>query len=45
MEPYSMGIDTGCVKGGQLTAVVIECGRSEHNFSLVQVDCHEGWSK
>jgi hypothetical protein len=39
MERYSMGIDTGCVKGGRLTAVVIEGGHSEHKFKLVQIDC------
>jgi hypothetical protein len=39
MEQYSIGIDTGCVKGGRLTAVVIEGGISEYTFKLVQVDC------
>jgi hypothetical protein len=42
MEQYSMGIDTGCLKGGKLTAVVIEGGLSEHKFRLVQVDCPDG---
>lgn len=36
---YSIGIDTGCVKGGRLTAAVIEGGISDYTFKLVQVDC------
>jgi hypothetical protein len=39
MEQYSIGIDTGCVKGGRLTAVVIDGGISEYTFKLVHVDC------
>lgn len=38
---YSMGIDTGCLKGGQLTAVVIEGGNSDHKHKIVHVDCRE----
>ena len=45
IEPYSIGIDTGCVKGGHLTAVIIEGGESGYKFSLVQTDCQEGRSK
>ncbi|KAE8454557.1 hypothetical protein EG329_000180 [Mollisiaceae sp. DMI_Dod_QoI] len=39
---YSMGIDTGCLKGGQLTAVVIEGGHSDHKHKIVQVNCKDG---
>jgi len=39
---YSMGIDTGCLKGGQLTAVVIEGGHSDHTHKIVQVNCKDG---
>lgn len=45
MEKYSMGIDTGCVRGGRLTAAVIEGGHSDHTFKLVHVDCPDGRSK
>lgn len=40
-EKFSLGIDTGCVKGGQLTAVVIEGGHSERNRKLVHVGCKD----
>lgn len=40
MEDYSVGIDTGCLKGGKLTAVVIEGGASNHQYELVQVNCN-----
>ncbi|KUJ09329.1 Metallo-dependent phosphatase [Mollisia scopiformis] len=39
---YSMGIDTGCLKGGQLTAVVIEGGHSDHKHKIVHVNCKDG---
>jgi len=39
LEKYSMGIDTGCVRGGQLTAVVIQGGSWSHKSEVVQVDC------
>ncbi len=39
IEDYSFGIDTGCLKGGQLTAVVIEGGNSDHKHKIVHVDC------
>ncbi|TVY50164.1 putative metallophosphoesterase [Lachnellula cervina] len=42
MEKYSMGIDTGCLKGGKLSAIVIEGGQSDHKHKLVQVDCKDG---
>jgi hypothetical protein len=45
IEKYSMGIDTGCVKGGRLTAAVIGDGRSEREFNLVHVGCSDGRSK
>jgi hypothetical protein len=42
VEDYSMGIDTGCLKGGRLTAVVIEGGNSDHKHKIVHVDCTDG---
>jgi hypothetical protein len=44
ISDYSMGIDTGCLRGGQLTAVVIEGGNSDHKHKIVQVDCTDGRS-
>ncbi|KAG0650398.1 metallophosphoesterase [Hyphodiscus hymeniophilus] len=41
-EKYSLGIDTGCLKGGKLTAVVIESGRSDYSHKLVHVNCVDG---
>ena len=37
-----MGIDSGCLKGGKLTAVVIESGHSGYTHKLVHVDCIDG---
>jgi hypothetical protein len=34
-----MGIDTGCVAGGELTAVVIEGGKTKHIHKVVSVKC------
>jgi len=42
VEDYSIGIDTGCLKGGKLTAVVIEGGQSDHKHKIVDVDCRDG---
>jgi hypothetical protein len=42
MEKYSMGIDTRCLKGGKLSAIVIEGGNSDHKHKLVHVDCKDG---
>ncbi|KAH6675041.1 Ser/Thr protein phosphatase family protein-like protein [Halenospora varia] len=42
---YSMGIDTGCLRGGKLTAVVIEGGHSEHKHKLYHVGCKDGRKK
>lgn len=42
MKKYTMGIDTGCVKGGRLTALVIENGYTKPKSKLVQVDCSSG---
>ncbi|KAE9365282.1 Metallo-dependent phosphatase [Stipitochalara longipes BDJ] len=39
---YSIGIDTGCLKGGQLTAVVIQGGSSDHKHKIAHVDCTDG---
>lgn len=41
IREYTKGLDSGCVKGGKLTALVIEDGGKQ---SLVQVNCH-GYSK
>jgi len=45
VDTYSMGIDTSCLKGGQLTAVVIEGGSSNHKTKLVHVKCKDGRQK
>jgi hypothetical protein len=45
MEKYSMGIDTSCLKGGKLSAIVIEGGHSDHKHKLHQVDCKDGRQK
>lgn len=42
IESYSMGIDTSCLKGGQLTAMVIEGGASNHRYKVVHVNCKDG---
>ncbi|QSZ37304.1 hypothetical protein DSL72_009398 [Monilinia vaccinii-corymbosi] len=39
LEKYSMGLDTGCVKGGKLSAVVIEGGLSSSKHRVVHVKC------
>lgn len=41
IRTYTKGLDTGCVKGGKLTALVIEEGGKQ---SLVQVHC-QNYSK
>ena len=45
IEKYSMGIDTGCLRGGKLTAVVIEGGHSDPIHKTVHVDCKDGRQK
>lgn len=40
-QKNSIGIDTGCVKGGKLTAVVIEGGHSDHSHTIVHVNCKD----
>lgn len=42
INTYSKGLDTGCLKGGQLTALVIEGGRTGAKQTIVQVDCVDG---
>ncbi|KAJ8069211.1 hypothetical protein OCU04_002877 [Sclerotinia nivalis] len=42
LKKYSMGLDTGCLKGGKLTAVVIEGGNSTPKHKVVQVKCKDG---
>ena len=37
-----MGLDTGCLKGGKLTAVVIEGGNSSPKHKVVHVNCKDG---
>ena len=39
VEKYSIGVDTGCHRGGKLTAVVIEGGPSDHTHKIVHVKC------
>ncbi|KAL5327346.1 hypothetical protein ACEPPN_005042 [Leptodophora sp. 'Broadleaf-Isolate-01'] len=45
VEKYSIGVDTGCLRGGKLTAVVIEGGPSDHTSKLVHVNCKNGEGK
>ncbi|PBP24962.1 putative ser/Thr protein phosphatase family [Diplocarpon rosae] len=45
IKKYSMGVDTSCLKGGKLTAVVIEGGQSDHTHKLVHVNCKDGRGK
>ena len=42
LHDYSFGIDTGCIKGGKLTALVLEGGVDAMKHSLVQVKCKDG---
>jgi hypothetical protein len=39
IETYSKGVDTGCVKGGKLTALVIEGGRTTAKQRIVSIKC------
>ena len=42
MEKYTKGLDSGCVNGGRLTALVIEAGKkkgSDAKQTLVSVKC------
>ncbi|OOQ85699.1 Ser/Thr protein phosphatase family [Penicillium brasilianum] len=41
IRTYTKGLDSGCVKGGKLTALVIEDGGKQ---SLVQVSCKQDYS-
>jgi hypothetical protein len=41
-KKYSKGIDTGCLKGGKLSAVIIEGGHSSPSHKIVHVNCHDG---
>ena len=41
VRTYSKGLDSGCVKGGQLTALVIEDGGKQ---TLVQVNCKNDYT-
>lgn len=38
---YSLGIDTGCVRGRKLTAAIIEGGETSYSHKLTQVKCHK----
>lgn len=38
LKQYSKGIDTGCIEGGKLTALVLSDGG---NLQTVQVDCKD----
>ena len=39
---YTKGLDTGCVKGGKLTALMVSAGGRQE---IVQVDCQEDYTK
>ena len=40
LEKYSKGLDTGCVTGGQLTALVVSSGVNPKP-KIVSVDCKD----
>ncbi|KAL3422390.1 ser thr protein phosphatase family [Phlyctema vagabunda] len=44
LEKYSMGIDTSCLKGGKLSAMVIEGANSDYKHKIVSVKCPDGRS-
>lgn len=39
IEPYTKGVDTGCVRGGRLSAFVIEGGGEKIKTRVVSVSC------
>ncbi len=39
LHPYSKGLDTGCVKGGKLTAMIIDNDVSNADPKVVSVQC------
>ncbi|RKF74721.1 putative metallophosphoesterase [Golovinomyces cichoracearum] len=39
IKHYSLGIDSGCVKGKKLTAAVLEGDKNGFTYSLVQIKC------
>ena len=39
IKEYSKGLDTGCLKGGQLTALVIDVSHSGVKQNIVQIEC------
>ncbi|KAI9719582.1 MAG: hypothetical protein M1812_003353 [Candelaria pacifica] len=41
IKKFSKGLDSGCVRGGRLTALVVEGGKYEAKQSLVGVDCKD----
>jgi hypothetical protein len=43
--PYSKGLDSGCVRGGKLTALVIQGGEKMTKQKLVSVKCKDRRSK
>ncbi|KAF2497630.1 Metallo-dependent phosphatase [Lophium mytilinum] len=47
IHKYSFGLDSGCVAGGRLTALVIEAGRKGEaaKTSTVDVKCKTHWQK
>jgi len=41
LNKYSKGLDTGCVRGGKLTALIIEEGWNGARQSVVSVKCRD----
>lgn len=41
LHDYSKGLDTGCVRGGKLTAMIIDGGVRDGQARTVSVDCKD----
>ena len=42
IKDYSKGLDSGCLKGGKLTALVLEGTDAKVKQRIVQIQCHDG---